>query len=123
MKFNKVGLRFKDIDNAAEFFTKKLDFSRHSVIETKAGKKIICLENNDIVLELFEAQDSADGRGHYKLLSFTVDDMEGAMADLKSKGVEFIEGPTKSSSLDGKYFYYSYFYGPESVKLGLFQKL
>lgn len=123
MIFNKIGIKFVDIDSAAKFFIEKLFFNQHSLLKTKTGKRIICLEKDGVILEIFETHKKINPGGFLKLLSFKVQNIEKTIEELKNKGVKIIEDVTMSSSLDGKKFCYAYFYGPESIKLGLFQEI
>ena len=54
LKFHHVAIKFRKIDKAIEFFEKKLGFRKISVFTTKIGKKVICLEKDNFILEVFE---------------------------------------------------------------------
>jgi hypothetical protein len=123
MKFNKIGIKFINIDVAAEFFIRNLDFLLHSRLKTRTNKRIICLEKNGFILEIFEAKNRPLKNGFLKLLSFEVGDIEKTISFLKNNNVEIIEDATVSCDEAGNKFFYAYFKGPESIKLGLFQKI
>jgi len=123
MLFNKIGIRFIDIDYAVQFFITILGFRQHSLLLTQNKKRIICIEKNNIVLELFETTEPFEKRGFLKLLSFEVDDIKKTINELRKKDVKIVEDITKSSDKNANKFLFAYFEGPESIKLGLFQKL
>ena len=123
MKFNKIGIKFIDIDTAADFFIKNLNFLLHSRLKTRTNKRIVCLEKDGFILEIFETKNRPLENGFLKLLSFEVGDIEKTVSFLKSNNIEIIEDATESCDDDGNKFFYAYFKGPESIKLGLFQKI
>lgn len=122
LKFHHVAIKFKKIDKAVKFFTKKLGFKTISVFVTKVGKKVICLEKDHFILEVFETFGLIEEGGFLKHLAFEVKNINQVVKDLKKKDIKFIEGPTRSRDEDGKVFYFAYFWGPESIKLELHQE-
>ena len=120
--FHHVAIKFKEIDKAVKYFTKILDFKIVTEFTTKNGKKVINLKRDSFVIEAFETFSELSDKGKLKHLAFSTNNIEQAVDELKSKGIVFTEKITKSIDEDGKVFFFTYFIGPECLKLELHQE-
>ena len=100
--FSHIYLPVRDIDESIEFYTQKLGFSllRKYAINGNVSA-YVCL--NGILLELTASQNtpSVDGRSELRI-GIIVSDMDGTLADLKSKGVAVPREPWQAMTFWGR---------------------
>ncbi|MEM3017942.1 MAG: VOC family protein [Candidatus Bathyarchaeia archaeon] len=88
-----IGIVVRDRDASLELYTKVMGFKVLRKYETdKMRVAYLYLDDQLIELNEFYSQDKPLGVWH---LGFRVDDMDQAVAELKEKGVEHIDGPLK----------------------------
>jgi hypothetical protein len=123
LKFRHISIRFKDVDAAAEFFINKLGFNKISELKTRRGKKIIVIKKGSLTIELFQTFNEISNNGFLKILGFSVNDIVKTVSKMKKDGVVFTESIKKSKDSSGKRFYFTYFLGPENIKLCLYREI
>ncbi len=105
-----VGLMVADVDASVEWYRENLGFSLYDSLDVKQkGLKIRFMERNGFKIELVGAKDSIEAAKHIPNLkdrtkvqgfvkfSFTVEDIHGAVEQLKKNNVKFMMDITKSS--------------------------
>jgi len=123
LKFRHISLRFKDIDAAANFFINKLRFHKVSELKTRQRKKIIVIKKGGLTIELFQTFNEIGDNGFLKILGFSVNDIEKTVLKMKNDGIIFTEDIKESKDSAGTHFYFTYFLGPENIKLCLYQEI
>src|SRR5262249_19781745 len=87
-----------DQDRALEFFTKKLGFRVLTDAPFDGNQRWIELSipRAETRVVLFTADDHKRMIGGFMNFSFATDDVEGTAKELKERGVEFVQEPTKA---------------------------
>ena len=94
-----------DIGETVEFYTKNLGFYLLRRYSTSPGRESSYLGLDDVLLELTQsptaAQESPEGRLENRI-GLTVADLDGALAELKGKGVEVAIEPYEARTFWGR---------------------
>ena len=87
-----------DQDRALEFFTEKLGFAVATDQPYSEDQRWIELRipGADTGLVLFDMDRGADPELKMTGISFVTDDVRATYADLKARGVEFVQGPEEA---------------------------
>ena len=87
-----------DQDRALEFYTKKLGFRVLTDAPFDGTQRWIELgiPRAETRLVLFTAEDHKKMIGGFMNFTFATDDVEGTASELKTRGVEFVQEPTKA---------------------------
>src|SRR5262245_52355833 len=87
-----------DQDRALEFYTKKLGFRVLTDAPFDGNQRWIELSipRAETKVVLFTADDHKKMIGGFMNFTFCTDDVEGTASELKSRGVEFVQEPTKA---------------------------
>ena len=87
-----------DQDRALEFYTKKLGFRVLTAAPLDGTQRWIELgiPRAETRVVLFTADDHKKLIGSFMNFTFCTDDVEGTASELKSRGVEFVQEPTKA---------------------------
>ncbi|GAC1528289.1 MAG: glyoxalase superfamily protein [Chloroflexota bacterium] len=117
-----VGLYIGDQDRAKEFWTNTMGFEL--LQDTPMGEDFgggrwieVTPPDKNIILVLF-TQDEARGQiGTFSNVIFTADDIEKTYEELRSRGVEFAEPPTKQF-----WGWWAVFKDPDGNSYGLGQR-
>ena len=123
MRFDHVGIKARDVEQAKEFYTKILGFQ---VLDQQKlfGKTYYFVGNETLTIEIEPAEKNAEppdwakASGLYHL-ALNVDDIDKVAEELKRKGVEFIIEPFKIRP-DRKM---AYFDDPDGTRIQLIQDL
>ncbi len=100
MKIDHIAIVVKDLDATIELYTQTLGFTPvYREIIADQGVEAVGLEAGDSIIELLRPLDPESpiarfrGEAESKLhhTAYRVDDLESALADLKSKGVRLID--------------------------------
>lgn len=90
----------RDLEKTIAFYTDVLGFKVRSrrKVENPPLQEVAYLELNDTLLELMSVKDPAPLSAQpwqigYRMMALEVEDMDRAVAHLKSKGVEMSKGP------------------------------
>ena len=96
IKFVSVAVR--DQDQALEFYTKKLGFRviTDSPFDDTQRWIELGLPRADTKLVLFTPTGQEDTIGRFMNVAFCADDVEATAAEMKSRGVEFVQDPQKA---------------------------
>lgn len=87
-----------DQDRALEFYTKKLGFRVLTDAPFDGTQRWIELgiPRAETRVVLFTAEDHKKMIGGFMNFTFATDDVEGTASELKNRGVEFVQEPTKA---------------------------
>jgi catechol 2,3-dioxygenase-like lactoylglutathione lyase family enzyme len=93
-----VSIPVRDQDRALEFYTKKLGMRviTDSPFDDKQRWIELGIPRADTKVVLFTASGQDRMIGGFMNITFVADDVVATAADLKTKGVEFVQGPHKS---------------------------
>jgi predicted enzyme related to lactoylglutathione lyase len=96
IKFASVPVR--DQDKALEFYTKKLGFKVFTDAPFDGNQRWIelAIPRAETKLVLFTAQGQETMIGGFMNISFTTDDVEATVKEMKEKGVEFVQDAKKA---------------------------
>jgi predicted enzyme related to lactoylglutathione lyase len=100
--FSHIYLPVRDIDEAIEFYTQKLDFTLLRKY-TVNGALAAYVNLNDILLEFSTSTNtpSVDGRSELRI-GLIVDDLDATLVDLKAKGVPVPREPWQAMTFWGR---------------------
>jgi len=118
-----VGIKVADLERSIDFYTRTLGFRLvERGVRADVGLELAFLEapGGGTQIELIHPVGHSGGltEGVVNHFSLSVDDIDAAVAHLRSKGVEISTGPM--SVLGGHKI--AFFYGPGGEKLELFQR-
>lgn len=98
-RIDHIELVTADEDRAVRFYTEVLGFGVRSRLSVPGGLKIVYLDLGGTTLELMtwtESNPAPRAEGEhlgYRMMALEVDDMQAALEQLKTKGVECSWGP------------------------------
>ena len=124
--FGHVGISVRDVEKSRKFYENILGF--RTVWERyneKGDLELLFIGNKSCVIEFLDAErDRVDGlNGPINHLSILVDDIEAAVAELKSKGIVFEMDITLDANLYPNGEKFAIFRGPDGERLQLEQIL
>ncbi|MCR2823058.1 VOC family protein [Lederbergia panacisoli] len=124
--FGHVGLSVRDVEVSRKFYEDMLGFSvvwEH--FNEDGSRSLLFMGNQSCVIEFLDAKhDRVDGlNGPINHLSILVDDIEAAVAELKSKGIVFELDITLDPNLYQNGEKFAIFRGPDGERLQLEQIL
>lgn len=93
-----VNVPVRDQDRALEFYTKSLGFRvmTDAPFDGKQRWIELGIPRADTRLVLFTAPGQEAMIGGFMNVSFATDDVEGTAAEMKARGVEFVQDPQKA---------------------------
>ena len=120
--FHHLHLLCSDLDNTIDWFSDKLGATL--VVKKKFGTvdgASLDLNNTMINLRVKADHENVDSDASqpsfgYHHMCVSVDDLDGALSELKAKGVEFISGPTDTA--DARI---AFFKGPDNIVIEVLQ--
>ncbi|WP_062105658.1 VOC family protein [Bacillus niameyensis] len=93
MRWHHSGIEVRNLDDSISFYERMFDFKIEQFL-TWSGEKIAFLKNDDVRIELIEAENTPD-LCHSVHVAWQVDDIESWMKRLDGKGLSPSEGPYK----------------------------
>jgi lactoylglutathione lyase len=123
--FGHVGISVSDKEISRRFYEDMLGFRVVWEYHYEDGGSLLFMGNQSCVIELLDAKyDPVDGRnGPLNHLSILVEDIEDAVAELKSKGIVFELEITLDPYLYPKGEKFAIFRGPDEERIQLEQIL
>lgn len=121
--FGHVGISVLDVEKSRKFYEDMLGF--RVVWENFNNGSLLFIGNQSCVIEFIDAErNRVDGiNGAINHLSILVDDIEVAVSELKSKGIEFEREITLDPNLYPNGEKFAIFRGPDGERLQLEQIL
>ncbi len=100
--FSHIYLPSRSVDESIEFYTKKLGFNLLRKYSSD-GRERAYLEVGGVLLELTPSENTPDQDGRSESrIGLEVPDMDAAMADMKSNGVEVAREPWDATTFWGR---------------------
>lgn len=117
-RLHKVAIVTDDIEGAIRFYTTTFGLQVAERFPNEDDEDFVFLKSGDMILELMPQKTMKTDVGFHHI-SFQVDSIEAATADLRTHGVELAGAPI-DAGVGGIHF--AFLQGPNAVPLQIFQR-
>lgn len=117
-RLHKVAVVTDDIEGAVQFYTTTFGLQVAERFANEGDEDFVFLKSGDMILELMPQKTMKTDVGFHHI-SFHVDSLEAATADMRANGVE-LTGQPIDAGVGGIRF--AFLQGPNAVPLQIFQR-